>query len=66
MSNSTWPSPVGKLLNLLSGVRAVLLFRTTPTTIYIIARTGAMLHDGQERSRENAALAAEPGCKWRF
>src|SRR5690349_1966452 len=42
--------------------RAVLLFRTTPAAIYIIARTGAMLSIGQERSRENAALAAEPGC----
>jgi hypothetical protein len=37
--------------------RAVLLFRTTPATIYIIARTGAMLPNGQERSKENAALA---------
>src|SRR6516162_2856283 len=42
--------------------RAVLLFRATPATIYIIARTGAMLSNGQERSKENAALAAEPGC----
>src|SRR5215469_13243689 len=42
--------------------RAVLLFRTTPAAIYTIARTGAMLSIGQERSRENAALAAEPGC----
>src|SRR4029077_16103968 len=42
--------------------RAVLLFRTTPATIYTIARTGAMLAIGQERSKENAALAAEPGC----
>src|SRR5229473_3294269 len=42
--------------------RAVLLCRTTPATIYTIARTGAMLLVGQERSREKAALAAEPGC----
>src|SRR5437879_13439862 len=42
--------------------RAGLLFRTTPATIYTIARTGAMLLIGQERSREKAALAAEPGC----
>src|SRR6202008_4471976 len=42
--------------------RAVLLCRTTPATIYIIARTGAMLSIGQERSRDNAALAVEPGC----
>src|SRR5882672_6407240 len=42
--------------------RAVLLFRTTPAAIYTIARTGAMLLIGQERSKENAALAVEPGC----
>src|SRR5437016_13471969 len=42
--------------------RAVLLCRTTPATIYTIARTGAMLSIGQERSREKAALAAEAGC----
>ena len=46
--------------------RAVLLFRTTPATIYTIARTGAMLAIGQERSKENAALAAEPGCALDF
>ena len=33
-----------------------------PATIYPIASTGAMLDIGQERSRENSALAAEPGC----
>jgi hypothetical protein len=33
-----------------------------PATIYTIARTGAMLSIGQERSRVYAALAAEPGC----
>src|SRR5437867_11589665 len=46
--------------------RAVLLFRTTPAAIYTIARTGAMLLIGQERSRENAALAAEPSCALDF
>src|SRR6516162_2436566 len=46
--------------------RAVLLSRTTPATIYTIARTGAMLIFGQERSRENAALTAEPGCASNF
>jgi hypothetical protein len=30
--------------------------------MYTIADTGAMLSIGQERSRENAALAAEPSC----
>jgi len=33
-----------------------------PATIYPIASTGAMLDIGQERSREIAALAAEPRC----
>src|SRR5690242_21834490 len=42
--------------------RAVLLFRTTPATIYTIANTGAMLFIGQGRSRENATLAAELSC----
>src|SRR6516162_7311191 len=42
--------------------RAVLLCRTTPATIYTIARTGAMLLIGQERSREKPALAVEPSC----
>jgi len=51
-----------KLHNLTSGVGPFSFFRTTPATIYIIATTGAMLSIGQERSRENAALAAEPGC----
>jgi hypothetical protein len=51
-----------KLHNLASGVGPFSFFRTTPATIYTIARTGAMLSIGQERSREYAALAAEPGC----
>jgi len=42
--------------------RTVLLFRTTPATIYTIAKTGAMLIVGQKRTKEIAALAAEPGC----
>src|SRR5215467_2876127 len=33
-----------------------------PATIYPIANTGAMLDIGQERSKENAALAVEPRC----
>jgi len=41
-------------------VRNSVLFRTTPATIYTIARTGAMLLIGQERSSEKVALAAEP------
>src|SRR5215469_11399303 len=51
-----------KLLNLPSGVEPFSFYRTTPATIYTIAITGAMLLIGQERSREKAALAAEPGC----
>jgi len=43
--------------------RVVLLFRTTPATIYTIANTGAMLSFGQKRSKEIVALAAEPGCE---
>src|SRR5215471_13854233 len=50
-----------KLLNLPSGV-GPFLFQGMPATIYPIASTGAMLDIGQERSRENTALAAEPGC----
>src|ERR1700745_2828654 len=43
--------------------RAVLLFRTTPATIYIIAKTGAMLIVGQKRTKEIAALADGSGCE---
>src|SRR6516162_2424933 len=50
-----------KLLNLPSGV-GPFLFQGMPATIYPIASTGAMLDIGQERSREIAALAAEPRC----
>src|SRR6516164_10668998 len=60
--NSTWPGPVGETTQSPQRGRAVLLFRTTPAAIYTIAKTGAMLLVGQERSREKAALAAEPGC----
>src|SRR6266481_1529721 len=42
--------------------RAAILFRTTPATIHTIAKTGAMLIFGQERSNEKTALAAEPCC----
>ena len=37
-------------------------FQENAATIYTIANTGAMLLFGQERSRGNAALAAEPRC----
>ena len=48
-----------KLSSLPSGV-GPFLFNGMPTTIYPIANTGAMLDIGQERSKENAALAVEP------
>src|SRR5215510_381198 len=38
------------------------LFRTIPATIFTIANTGAMLSDGQKRSKDIAALAVELGC----
>jgi len=59
---STWPGPVGETSQSPQRGRAVLLFRTTPATIYTIANTGAMLSFGQKRSKEIVALAAEPGC----
>jgi hypothetical protein len=37
-------------------------FQGNAATIYTIANTGAMLRVGQKRSKEIAALAAEPGC----
>ena len=62
MLNSTGLGPVGETSQSLQRGRAFLLFRTTPATIYTIANTAAMLNFGQERSRENAALAVEPCC----
>ena len=41
-------------------------FQDNAATIYTIARTGAMLQVGQNRSKEIAALAAEPGCLQAF
>jgi hypothetical protein len=38
------------------------IFRTTPPPSNTIANTGAMHQVGQKRSKEIAALAAEPGC----
>src|SRR5260370_35383387 len=60
--NSTWPGPVGETSQSPHRGRAAILFRTTPATIHTIAKTGAMLKFGQERSREKTALAAEPCC----
>jgi len=49
------------LLNLPIGVGRS-PFQDNAATIYTIANTGAMLSVGQKRSKETAALAAEPGC----
>ncbi|HYW98544.1 MAG TPA: hypothetical protein VE822_05490, partial [Candidatus Elarobacter sp.] len=51
-----------KLTQSLQRGRASYPFQDKAATIYTIANTGAMLFIGQGRSRENAALAAEPGC----
>jgi hypothetical protein len=62
MSNSTWLGPVGENYTISPAGSGRSPFQDKPAAIYTIARTGAMLSIGQERSRENAALAAEPGC----
>jgi hypothetical protein len=49
--------PVGETSQSPQRGRAVLLFRTTPATIYTIAKAGAMLLIGQERSIENGGLS---------
>jgi len=50
------------LHNLSSGVRHLPFCKDNTATIYVIANTGAMLDIGQERSKEETALAAEPHC----
>jgi hypothetical protein len=60
--NSTWLGPVGETSQSLQRGRAFLLGQDNAATISIIANTGAMLVFGQNRSKETAALAAEPGC----
>jgi len=37
-------------------------FKDNTATIYVIAITGARLDIGQERSKEETALTAEPHC----
>jgi hypothetical protein len=37
----------------------LILIQDNPATIFTIANTGAMLRDGQKRSKDIAALAAE-------
>jgi hypothetical protein len=62
MSNSAWPGPVGEDYSNSPAGSGRSPFQDNAATIYLIATTGAMLQIGQERSRLNAALAAEPGC----
>jgi hypothetical protein len=59
---STWLGPVGENYTVSPAGSRRSPFPDKPATIFTIANTGAMLSIGQERSRENAALAAEPGC----
>jgi len=66
MSNSTWLGPVGETSQSPQRGRAVLLFRTTPATIYTIAKAGAMLLIGQERSTENGGLSCRATSCLRF
>jgi hypothetical protein len=51
------------LHNLSSGVGPLSFFKDNTATIYVIANTGAMLDIGQERSKEETALTAEPHCE---
>ena len=41
-------------------------FKDNAATIYVIANTGVMLDLGQERSKEETALTAEPHCRLDF
>jgi hypothetical protein len=50
------------LHNLSSGVGPLSFFKDNAATIYVIADTGAMLDIGQERTKEETALTAEPYC----
>jgi hypothetical protein len=59
--NSTWPGPVGETYSVSPAASGRSPFQDNAATIYTIANTGAMLQVGQKRSREIAALAAEPG-----
>jgi len=60
--NSTWPGPVGETYSFSPPGSGRSPFQDNAATIYTIAHTGAMLQVGQKRSKEIAALAAEPGC----
>jgi len=58
--NSTWPGPVGEIYAVSPSGSGRYLFQGAPATIHPIAKTGAMLVFGQERSKEKTVLAAEP------
>jgi len=58
--NSTWLGPVGETYTISPAGSGLFPFQEKAATIYIIANTGATLKFGQKRSKENAALAAEP------
>jgi hypothetical protein len=60
--NSTWLGPVGDAYTISPAGSGLSLFKDNTATIYVIANTGAMLDIGQERSKEKAALTAEPHC----
>ena len=62
MLNSTWLGPVGETYTISPAGSGLYPFQDNAATIYTIANTGAMLVLGQERSRDNAALAVESRC----
>jgi hypothetical protein len=64
MLNSTWLGPVGETYTISPAGSGLCPFQDNAATIYTIASTGAMLKFGQKRSREYAALAAEPIVHW--
>jgi hypothetical protein len=60
--NSTWLGPVSETYSISPAGSGNYPFHDNTATIYTIANTGAMLLFGQERSRVNTALTAEPCC----
>ena len=54
--------PVGETYSLSPAGSDRSPFQDNAATIYTITHTGTMLKVGQKRSKEIAALAAEPGC----
>jgi hypothetical protein len=58
MLNSTWPGLVGETYSISPAGSGLYPFQDNAATIYTIANARAMLVIGQERSREETALAA--------